>query len=257
MMTDRIRSGASLRTAIPLALLGLLGTLALVPRDLDGAVQENGLPDTLEGAGIEMPARSDTAVAFRHSDHELLDCLTCHETGTPTLRANRQWCSDCHHSRRTAAACTACHSSREISGATYPAGRTMEFSVGASYRRELPFRHGVHEAFSCGRCHGSGSTPDASDLECTSCHEEHHSLRADCAACHRSAPSEAHPIEAHLTCAASGCHDPSPLPEPPPRDRAVCVACHQEMTDHKPGQQCAECHVLPPSPGSGPEGGRP
>ncbi len=31
-----------------------------------------------------------------------------------------------------------------------------------------------------------------------------------------------------------------------PPARGVCMACHEGLEDHKPGQACAECHALPP-----------
>ena len=254
MMPEGTRPGPGVRALF--ASVAATLTLAAHTADLSGAVQEEVPPDTV-GARIELQAaRADTTVPFRHSDHELLECLACHETGTPTVRANRQWCSDCHHSRRTAAACTTCHASRELGETTYAVHRTMEFTVGTSADRALPFQHAVHESFSCGRCHGEGTSPDASGLDCTSCHEDHHSLDADCTACHRSAPEDAHPVEAHLTCQGSGCHASAPVAEPPSRDRVLCLACHQELADHEPGGQCADCHVLPPPRPVSPDGGQ-
>lgn len=191
------------------------------------------------------PAPQDTT-RFRHTDHREMDCRTCHRTGEPGVTTDPRWCQDCHHTEPVSRPCETCHRADEYRARLLDASRTLRFSVSDSaVRRTLPFRHEPHAGLECSRCHTDPPALSAAGADCAACHEEHHEEDAGCTACHVEAPAEAHPTEAHLTCTGSGCHDPAPFPEVP-RGRNACLACHGEMSDHEPGQRCADCHVLPP-----------
>lgn len=194
------------------------------------------------------------ATRFEHEAHRSIDCQTCHATGQPTATTNPAFCRDCHHRRARAGTCQSCHRPGELEGRRFEATRTLTFSVREdSVRRTLPFRHEPHTELACTRCHTGGTALSAAGTSCATCHAEHHDLDADCAACHAPAEASAHPREeAHLTCTGSGCHAPAPFPQVP-RTRSACVACHLEMSDHRPGRACDDCHVLPaPHPQAAP-----
>lgn len=198
------------------------------------------------GADDPRPAAQDTT-RFRHDDHRTLDCQTCHETGQPTVTTNPRWCRECHHTGPRSARCETCHQAREYRARQLRATRSLKFSVADSaVRRTLPFRHEPHSELACSRCHTDPPALRATGAACSECHREHHRDEAECTACHVPAPTEAHPPEAHVTCTGSGCHSPAPFPEVP-RGRNACLACHGEMSDHRPGRGCADCHVLPPA----------
>lgn len=190
------------------------------------------------------PPRDTTR--FRHDDHSDIRCQTCHETGQPTVTTDPRWCRDCHHTGRRSASCQSCHRPGELRGRRFDTPRTLRFSVSDdSTTRTLPFRHEPHTELECSRCHTGRPALGAADAPCSECHAEHHEPEAACTACHRPAAEGAHPREdAHLTCTGSGCHEPAPFQEVP-RTRNACLSCHREMADHRPGRDCAECHVLP------------
>ena len=94
----------------------------------------------------------------------------------------------------------------------------------------------------------------AASVSCSSCHEDHHTAESTCRACHATAPLEQHPVdEVHVTCTGSGCHEASSF-SPPGRTREFCLACHQDLVEHKieDDRDCAACHTLPaPRDGGG------
>lgn len=204
-------------------------------------------------AGPADRAAQDT-VPFLHDDHRDLDCLVCHRSGAPTVRRQEGWCADCHHSAERSVTCAGCHGRRELRGRAYPVTRSLRMSVGDVEGRRFSFRHGDHESLTCGRCHRRRPSLSAAGLDCVQCHERHHRADAVCTSCHVSAGEATHPRRVHLTCQGSGCHDPARVPETG-RTRNACTVCHQEMSDHKAGRSCVECHVMPTSEAARAEGG--
>jgi hypothetical protein len=96
------------------------------------------------------------------------------------------------------------------------------------------------------QCHDDGPTLAVPDLDCQSCHEEHHSVSVTgCLSCHEEPPSEAHALVVHSTCSGAGCHETVPVGSAP-RNRVGCLWCHQELTEHEPETECVSCHLMPP-----------
>ena len=91
-----------------------------------------------------------------------------------------------------------------------------------------------------------GLEMSATQVDCVSCHEEHHEPEASCVSCHVTQADAPHGIEsAHVTCSGAGCHQDVPF-EGLPRTRSVCTVCHQDQVDHRvEGGNCVECHVMP------------
>lgn len=196
---------------------------------------------------------------FRHSEHRDVACSECHATepvhGAVTVETVAD-CRSCHHAAPVADDCVSCHSegSRGGAGGALQVTRTLALSVGDVPSRPLPFDHDVHADESCSTCHAEGPDRSAAELDCASCHEPHHDASVDCAACHLPAPEGAHRVEtAHLGCTGSGCHEVLPF-ESVERTRSVCLVCHQDERDHRPGEDCAECHAMagPPFGATGP-----
>jgi hypothetical protein len=52
----------------------------------------------------------------------------------------------------------------------------------------------------------------------------------------------AHSKRDHLSCGA--CHTTATLASLGTADRAFCLQCHTDQAAHKPGEQCAECHLV-------------
>lgn len=141
--------------------------------------------------------------------------------------------------------CGACHEGADRDD-VYLLSRTFTPTVAEEPSiRELPFRHDAHEELECVGCHTGGPSLSVPDLDCRSCHEEHHAASSDCSQCHRSPEPEAHEEAAHLTCSGAGCHEDVPI-EGSPRTREGCLWCHAEMADHEPDRECVRCHLLPP-----------
>jgi nitrate/TMAO reductase-like tetraheme cytochrome c subunit len=189
------------------------------------------------------------ALDFRHSDHQAVTCTQCHQSterhGAVSVTTVTD-CRSCHHTEPTvsAAGCAACHAESGATGDPYAQTRTMSFSTGSTVERSLPFDHAMHVSQECASCHTEGLELSAAAVDCTSCHEEHHNPLADCMSCHAEPPDDAHTVDvAHMTCTGAGCHEPTPF-EGLPRTRPFCLSCHQDMVDHRPGGDCAECHAL-------------
>jgi hypothetical protein len=199
------------------------------------------------------PVQVDTT--FRHSQHVDFSCAACHDSarrhGEPTVTAP-QGCRDCHHTPPASNDCGACHATSGSTGDPYAFGQTFTLPVSGTFDRSLPFEHALHVAEPCSTCHTDGPARSPQSLDCASCHEEHHAPETTCASCHAAAPASVHPVaEAHVTCSSAGCHTDGPFPVAP-RTRTSCLACHQDMVDHRPEQpSCAECHALPAPRGGG------
>ena len=195
-------------------------------------------------------AAQDTMSSFRHVQHEEVQCLACHrmETthGASTIRTVED-CRSCHHTEQAVRECGACHVELVAQDQVFTLSRTFTLSVEAeATERELPFRHSPHESLTCMQCHDEGPTLAVPELDCQSCHEEHHSVSVTgCLSCHQEPPSEAHALVVHSTCSGSGCHEDVPVGSSP-RNRVGCLWCHQEQTEHEPEAECVSCHLMPP-----------
>jgi hypothetical protein len=216
------------------------------------------------GASSEAPAGSavvalrtqiaDTSPdsAFRHASHRDVNCTVCHSMedthGRVTVTGITE-CRSCHHAQPVAAQCSRCHPAAGPSD-SYRETRTVRFSVPGPVSRTLPFQHAPHTRVECGRCHTGGLTLSAATASCEGCHTDHHGADANCIGCHQDPPAGAHNANAHVTCTGAGCHTPPPF-RPIPRTRPLCLACHQDLTDHRPGRNCADCHALPTARATG------
>lgn len=202
-------------------------------------------PTARAAAARALPARGDT-LRFSHQEHGRVECTLCHNTGTGhgtvTVRSFRE-CQSCHHDpERASVECSRCHSRQEIAE-DYTVIRRLTLSTGAA-TRQLGFEHESHRTVGCTRCHAESLTMSTAQLDCGSCHEEHHRPNAECSACHTEPATAVHPLSAHVTCAGSGCHSRVPFTRRPDT-RPFCLVCHQDMVDHEPGQVCTACHGLP------------
>lgn len=194
------------------------------------------------------------ALEFRHADHPSVSCTDCHDSSEEHGRVEVTTVTDCracHHGEETvdAMACETCHGSAESSGDPYEVTRALMISArptdAPAIERALPFDHAVHAGEACATCHTDGLDRSAASVACVSCHAEHHRPTASCMACHVEAAPGSHAVEtAHLGCSGSGCHVEVPF-EGLPRTRDVCLTCHQDLVDHRPEGDCAECHALP------------
>ena len=203
----------------------------------------------LAGGFQQASAAQDVMSTFRHVQHEEVQCLACHrmETthGASTIRTVED-CRSCHHTEQAVRECGACHVDLLAQDQVFTVSRTFTLSVEVrAAERELPFRHGQHETVTCVQCHGTGPTLALPDLDCQSCHEEHHAVSVSgCLGCHQEPASEVHALVVHATCSGSGCHEAVPVGSAP-RHRVGCLWCHQEQTDHEPEDECVNCHLLP------------
>ena len=194
---------------------------------------------------------------FLHSQHRVVNCTNCHvntETHGGLKVVTLNDCRSCHHAAPLANDCSRCHTSADAPSRTFRETRLMRPSVGRpDPQRVMLFPHATHQQLPCGSCHTQGPALDAGAVDCASCHEDHHDPGNDCSSCHRQAPASAHPpAEAHVTCSGSGCHTNPPF-QVAPRSRTSCLVCHQNMTEHRPGRECADCHTLPSPRGAGRE----
>lgn len=237
-----------------LPLLTVLTATALLPGG--AAAQEEG---ARAGAGDTSFVTDGDTVPFRHAEHTDVACTDCHSTeeghGTLTVTSIRG-CRSCHHSGSTAEPCARCHERSELRDAgSYPVSSDLEMSVDTVRGRDLPFAHAPHLELECTECHADGTALSSAGVRCAECHEEHHGAEVRCASCHREAPEDAHPLAVHASCTGSGCHEASTLPVTTRTmarsPRNVCLACHQDLEDHRPGERCARCHLLSEGEGGG------
>lgn len=186
--------------------------------------------------------------SFRHDLHTDFGCLDCHAMQADhgaLLVADVSDCRSCHHVRERDRGCAACHQAGELADVVYPRAFTLAISVlDEPVEREVGFAHEPHEERECVECHvGDDPVLSPAELDCGSCHEEHHLATAsECMACHREAPEDAHPLNVHETCSGSGCHVDPPFEVPVPT-RTGCLWCHEDMTDHEPDGECVDCHL--------------
>jgi hypothetical protein len=195
-------------------------------------------------------------LGFWHSQHRGVECTACHSMrerhGAVTVTSLRD-CRSCHHTEPVATPCAQCHDRSAVRRLTAQVSRVMDIRVGRlnQPRRTLPFAHGDHLRYECQQCHTSGLALSAAGLQCAGCHLEHHQPSVSCMSCHPSPAAGAHNLNAHLGCAGSGCHDAAPAPvRAVPRTRDFCLACHQDLVDHRPGRNCVACHALPTGAGA-------
>lgn len=185
---------------------------------------------------------------FRHANHRDVECSACHVSteshGAITVTEIAD-CRSCHHAGEPAEDCTSCHSGPVLAGrGPFAVPQSLDFSVvDQPVQRSLPFSHSDHAQPTCATCHQAGLTRPLDTGACASCHTEHHAVGATCMSCHEQPAASAHTVESHVTCGGSGCHD-NPAYSGLPRDRQGCLACHQDLVEHRPGQECAECHAL-------------
>jgi hypothetical protein len=216
---------------------GAIGYHTVYPRALSPAAE--GLPAVAQ----QRP--------FSHEEHEVLSCRECHAAGEEhRAEVPEVWtplrCATCHHDPRLPYTCGDCHGPRDLPPPG-PVPQTLALSVWEHPRlRELPFAHETHTGVACEECHRTPVLLQF-DRECASCHEDHHQPAAECTQCHLPAEPEAHGLEVHLTCAASGCHS-SDTAVRPTHSRTVCLACHTDQVDHEPDGVCATCHMVPDLP---------
>jgi nitrate/TMAO reductase-like tetraheme cytochrome c subunit len=197
---------------------------------------------------LPSPAMAQQAtIPFDHARHTEVACTACHSVadthGRVTVTGVRE-CRECHHTGATAQPCSRCHAPSQVPTAGSAQRRTYRPVAGATEMRSFPFEHRSHAGVACAQCHREGLVLSAARVECRACHEEHHEPDNACIACHQPPPPTAHTRTAHLTCAGSGCHTSAPVAASQ-RTRNLCLACHQDLTDHQPGRTCVDCHTLP------------
>jgi hypothetical protein len=228
--------------------------------------EENGEPIPFDESESEVTlVESETDTTFSHARHKSIKCTTCHSTQRShgeRLVKRKSDCLACHHGASQQTTCTTCHAAASLPAKSQVVNVSM--SVFSTPRtRTLPFDHDRHTRFECKGCHTTPLTLAAAKT-CASCHTEHHGEAASCQSCHPATPitaqRAAHPrATIHDGCAGSGCHsDAAVLALPPARN--VSVACHRELVDHKPGGDCASCHLVrwqakPPEGGEARRGG--
>ena len=183
---------------------------------------------------------------FKHKPHEHIACLTCHERedghGAVKITVAAD-CTGCHHSRQNLNVCSSCHTPDKLAT---PIQRTLLFKTSASrteQKRTLSFEHKQHSATQCSACHASSA--DMRVIKsCGSCHSEHHQELRNCTACHDAGKVTAHTAKAHQGCGGTGCHQDEATASLRTQ-RNVCLGCHGDMAEHKPGGDCASCHMIP------------
>lgn len=201
---------------------------------------------------VALAQARDTA-RFEHARHRSVTCLTCHTTQVEhgTLKASARQCSACHHANTSVGnACESCHQRSELVG-THSVATVMPLTVWPAARtRTLSFAHEQHPRVACADCHG-GNLRRTVEKTCASCHVDHHAATRSCVSCHPSA-RETHTRALHVTgCGGSGCHMGEATAAVTPA-RAVCVACHVAQIEHKPGRECAPCHLSAWRPSTAP-----
>jgi hypothetical protein len=183
--------------------------------------------------------------SFAHARHAELDCARCHVTydrhAELTLTGSGE-CLDCHHSGDAGEGCASCHEGGPAI-ASRPVTLTVR-AVGAAHPRQVGFEHARHETFDCERCHTSPREV-REVVACASCHQDHHRPEARCLTCHATPREDAHDLYTHLqSCQESGCHGDTGYTATA-RPRSVCLVCHTDLKEHRPGEDCAGCHLIP------------
>jgi hypothetical protein len=194
--------------------------------------------------------------AFEHASHPSVDCVACHGTGSRHGVVDVvavEDCRACHHAEPASADCLGCHADERAHDTPIRVRRTLDIHLGGldGPTRDLPYDHALHADVACGTCHvGSRDLEGSLRADCSSCHDDHHSTDADCTSCHEAPADGAHDATAHLGCGGTGCHVRAPASViEAPRTRSLCLACHQDLAEHKPERDCNACHILPPPRG--------
>jgi hypothetical protein len=207
------------------------------------------LPDEMlrPGGGPDFPHEEHPQISCTechdtvrgHGSHSDLRCVQCHEASDQAIETGLTPadCMACHHAADQGAPCSACH--EDIGLRTVR--RSVRLGVWAAPRmRTLPFDHVRHETERCNACHESRPSL-AATTSCQTCHEDHHRPDVRCMSCHEPPGVGAHNLQSHLGCTGSGCHSEPGLNELAQR-RPTCLVCHQNLEQHEPGLECAECH---------------
>jgi nitrate/TMAO reductase-like tetraheme cytochrome c subunit len=201
-------------------------------------------PGVVTAAPVSGRPTADS-IRFQHSQHRNVECTACHETrethGAVVITSFNE-CRSCHHTGQAAQTCTSCHQRAELTG-QYRTPRPMRIADARTVTRPLPFDHRWHPNEACSSCHQPGLEQSAANVSCNSCHEQHHAPTTECRACHTRPSPTAHTAQAHLGC--TSCHTRTQFQGGVPRTREFCMSCHQELQDHMPGRNCADCHALP------------
>lgn len=110
------------------------------------------------------------------------------------------------------------------------------------------YRHPDHDrlagvALACQDCHAGGGAVALAEFpaSCDACHGDHHTPSARCRVCHGPVVRAEHDHAAHAGCAE--CHGPEWVADLE-FNRELCLVCHQELVDHKPGRSCGQCHAV-------------
>jgi len=208
-----------------------------------------GAPDAeAKGKGDANPPRAAPAPpdSFPHDRHKQLACLTCHVTTRPNTQLTFQpprGCQICHHQAPATSECASCHAADEL---REPRQTTVAVNVleHAARARVVAFAHETHAKIRCATCHTAPVSldPDSPVTTCTSCHEDHHQARRDCAGCHAVDVRAAHndSSNAHVACAA--CHRETIVARLVP-DRGLCLTCHAPQREHYAEHECTTCHL--------------
>ena len=107
--------------------------------------------------------------------------------------------------------------------------------------RRIAFPHGKHAGVGCAQCHTQGVSMRV-ERTCASCHQNHHTATASCVTCHNQPNRASHTTQVHTrSCAGSSCHESASYGGMT-QSRNTCLVCHQDRTEHRPGQACAGCH---------------
>jgi hypothetical protein len=189
-------------------------------------------------------AEAADSARFAHARHGSLSCTTCHATTDVHggLKALARQCTACHHANTALGReCERCH---EPSALRAPHSISVAVSLSvtpAPKARALSFEHSRHARVACAECHAANLVRSV-ERTCASCHADHHDAVRDCTSCHGSARST-HTRALHASgCGGAGCHAREASAATSDA-RNVCLACHIEQADHKPGRECAPCHL--------------
>lgn len=181
---------------------------------------------------------------FRHRTHKDVTCTACHSSdsrhGAVTVKTAAD-CQSCHHAADRARGCEGCHAAKSLAQ-PLSITREVEFTVANAPRTRVQrFAHPQHRDLECATCHTKG--PElAVTKDCASCHKEHHEPDRDCRSCHTGVKDH-HTRSVHQGCAAAGCHVGAEYAAMPTA-RQVCLSCHVDMSNHKRGGECADCHKM-------------
>jgi hypothetical protein len=190
------------------------------------------------------PQARDSA-RFAHAQHRSVTCTTCHTSdvahGSLKMTVARQ-CAACHHGNTAVGrACDRCHQPAELAAPRIVSVPVKLTVWPAPKPRQLSFEHQRHTRVACAECHDATALRSVVKT-CASCHTDHHAASRTCASCHPPALA-LHSRTVHVTgCGDAGCHASEATPATTPV-RSVCVACHVQQVDHKPGRDCAACHL--------------